>query len=236
MSRSLPPPALLMLMPLPVEPPASRWLFPDPRATGDQDVVTVGADLEPGTILSAYRQGMFPMRLRDGALAWWSPVERAVLPLEGLKISRSLRRSARRLRTTTDLACAEVIAGCAHGREDNWISTDFYDAYLDLHQRGWVHSVESWDDTGALVGGLYGVALGGLFCGESMFHRVTDASKVALMHLVELMKRHEGGLLDVQWTTPHLNSMGATVIGRDRYMQLLPRALAAESPWPSGPS
>jgi leucyl/phenylalanyl-tRNA--protein transferase len=214
-----------------IEPPPTRWSFPDPRSAGLDDVVAVGADLEPGTIITAYRRGMFPMHLRDGRLAWWSPVERAILPLEGLRVSRSLAKSMRRYRMTVDTDCAKVIAGCAADRPERWITAEMEAAYLELHRLGWVHSVEIWDGAGELSGGLYGVGIGGLFAGESMFHRGRDASKVALVHLVRMMADAGGMLLDVQWLTPHLASLGAVVIGREDYLRRLPTALAAPSPW-----
>jgi leucyl/phenylalanyl-tRNA---protein transferase len=202
----------------------SRFELPDP-SPGDGDVVAVGADLEPGTLLQAYRRGLFPMGLPDGHLGWWSPVERAILPLRGLHISRSLRQSTRRFQVSVDADFETVIRGCADSRRrDPWITEDFVEAYTMLYRLGWAHSVEVWDNEGGLVGGLYGVAIGGLFAGESMFHEVRDASKVALVHLVVVMNRGGGSLLDVQWQTPHLESLGAVVIGRDAYLGKLEEA------------
>jgi leucyl/phenylalanyl-tRNA--protein transferase len=210
---------------VPIEPPPSRFELPDPKPD-DGDVISVGADLEPGTLLQAYRKGLFPMRLRDGHLGWWSPVERAILPLRGLRISRSLRQSTRRFQVSVDADFEGVIRGCADTRRrDAWITDEFVDAYLQLHRLGWAHSVEVWDNEGRLVGGLYGVAIGGLFAGESMFHEVRDASKVALVHLVVVMNQGGGRLLDVQWQTPHLESLGGVVIGRVAYMEKLEKAL-----------
>lgn len=204
----------------------SRFELPDP-SPGDGDVVAVGADLEAGTLLQAYRRGLFPMGLPDGHLGWWSPVERAILPLRGLHISRSLRQSTRRFQVSVDADFEGVIRGCADSRRrDPWITGDFVEAYTTLHRLGWAHSVEVWDNEGRLVGGLYGVAIGGLFAGESMFHEVRDASKVALVHLVVVMNRGGGRLLDVQWQTPHLESLGAVVIGRDAYLGKLAEALS----------
>ena len=204
----------------------SRFELPDP-SPGDGEVVAVGADLEPGTLLQAYRRGLFPMGLPDGHLGWWSPVERAILPLRGLHISRSLRQSTRRFQVSVDADFEGVIRGCADSRRrDPWITGDFVEAYTTLHRLGWAHSVEVWDNEGRLVGGLYGVAIGGLFAGESMFHEVRDASKVALVHLVVVMNRGGGRLLDVQWQTPHLESLGAVVIGRDAYLGKLDEALS----------
>ncbi|HVR76841.1 MAG TPA: leucyl/phenylalanyl-tRNA--protein transferase [Acidimicrobiia bacterium] len=216
-----------------VEPMPSMFELPDPRLA-DGDVVAVGADLELGTLLQAYRKGMFPMDLPDGHLGWWSPVERAILPLNGLHISRSLRQSTRRFQVSVDADFEGVIRGCADpGRGDPWITPEFVDAYIQLHRLGWAHSVEVWDHEGRLVGGLYGVAIGGLFAGESMFHDARDASKVALVHLVVVMSQGEGRLLDVQWKTPHLESLGAVVIGRDEYLTRLEHALAGPDPFAS---
>ncbi len=216
---------------MPVEPPPSRWALPDPRTAGPDDVVAVGADLEPGTILEAYRSGMFPMHLPDGRLAWWSPVRRGVIPLDGLKVSRSLRRSVRRLATTVDTDFAGVIDGCADpSRAQGWITADIRAAYLELHRLGWAHSVETRDPEGRLVGGLYGVAIGGAFFGESMFHRVSDASKVALVRLVSELREGGASLLDVQWVTPHLATLGAVEIDREEYLSCLADALRLPLP------
>lgn len=172
------------------------------------------------------------MHLRDGSLAWWSPVERAVLPLDGLRITRSLAQSTRRYRITVDQDFEAVIEGCADpNREHGWITDEIVDAYTVLHRMGWAHSIEVWDHGRELVGGLYGVAIGGLFCGESMFHRARDASKVALVHLVVLMNEGGGRMIDVQWQNPHLESMGAVVIGRDEYLRRLPDAMAQPGPF-----
>lgn len=209
----------------------SRFDLPDPLGA-EGDVVAVGGDLAPGTVLYAYRHGMFPMSLPDGHLGWWSPVDRAVIPLDGLQVSRSLRQSCRRYKVSVDEDFEGVIAGCADPtRPESWITPEFVDAYSELHQLGWVHSIEVWDSEGTLVGGLYGVSIGGLFAGESMFHRTRDASKVALFHLVVLMNEGGGGLLDVQWLTPHLESMGAVVVGRQAYLDQLTGVLQLSGPF-----
>ncbi len=214
---------------MPVEPLPSRFELPDP-ATADGEVVAVGGDLAPGTILQAYRKGMFPMHLEDGHLGWWCPIDRAVIPLQGLRVTRSLRQSTRRYQVSVDRDFAGVIAGCADpSRPEGWITPEIVAAYTELHQLGWVHSVEVWDRDGSLVGGLYGVALGGLFAGESMFHVARDASKVALVHLVVLMSKAGGGLIDVQWKTPHLESLGAVIIGKQAYLEGLPSLLGMSS-------
>ena len=210
---------------MPIEPPPSRFDLPRPRPD-DGDVVAVGAAMKPGTLLQAYRKGLFPIVLPDGHLGWWSPVDRAILPLKGLHISRSLRQSTRRFRVSVDADFEGVIRGCADSRRrDPWITEDFVRAYTQLHRLGWAHSVEVWDSEGRLAGGLYGVSIGGLFAGESMFHEARDASKVALVHLVVVMTKGGGELLDVQWQTPHLQSLGAVVIGREAYLEKLAKAL-----------
>ena len=218
---------------MPTEPSATTWVFPDPLEASD-DLVAIGADLEPGTLLRAYRQGMFPMPLGDDArVAWWSPLDRGVLPLNRLRVSRSLRQSAKKFSTTVDTAFDRVVAHCADpSREGGWIDDEIKAAYSTLHALGWAHSVEVWRGTD-LVGGLYGVAIGGLFAGESMFHRASDASKVALVALVDMLSDGEPHrLLDVQWATPHLRSLGVVVMPRRDYMSYLSRALAVPLPLP----
>ncbi|CAA9229583.1 MAG: Leucyl/phenylalanyl-tRNA--protein transferase [uncultured Acidimicrobiales bacterium] len=196
----------------------------------------MGADLEPGTIMAAYRNGLFPMPVETGLMAWWSPQPRGVLPLDGLRVSRSLRRSCARFEVRVDTAFRSVVAGCAdRARSGHWITDEIATAYLRLHQLGWAHSVEAWSlDDGCLAGGLYGIATGGLFAGESMFHRRTDASKVALVALVELLGgaagAAEGRLLDVQWRTDHLGSLGVVEVDRATYRQRLARALTLPLP------
>lgn len=191
-------------------------------------LVGIGADTEPGTILSAYRHGLFPMPTEPGGpMGWWSPDPRGVLPLDGLHVSRSLRRSRRRFEIRVDTSFAEVIDACADPtRPHGWIDPQIRAAYLRLHELGWVHSVETWRDD-VLVGGLYGVAIGGLFAGESMFHRATDASKVALVALVDALDDGETRLIDVQWCTEHLASLGVREWSRNAYLDALPGILSA---------
>ena len=206
-------------------------MLPDPTTADEAGVVGVGADLEPGTILSAYRAGMFPMPLRRRTLGWWSPDPRGIVPLDGLLVSRSLRRSCRRYRVTMDTSFEAVITACADpSRPHGWITTSVQAAYRRLHELGWAHSVEVWSDDDELVGGLYGVAIGGLFAGESMFHTSVDASKVALVHLVETLRDGGAALLDVQWTTDHLVSLGAVDISRRRYLALAAEAIELPLP------
>jgi len=234
------------MAPRPVEPPPGRWAFPAVDGADEDGLVGVGADLEPGTILAAYRRGMFPMPLgHGGQLGWWSPDPRAVIPLDGLRVSRSLRRSVRRYEIRVDTAFGEVVEACADpARPHGWISPEVRAAYRRLHELGWAHSIESWARAGdgsddgdghtddELVGGLYGLAIGGLFAGESMFHRRTDASKVALVALAGMLRQpgDPRALLDVQWLTPHLASLGALEVPRARYLALLAQALSAPLP------
>ncbi len=196
--------------------PPSRWDF-SPASWPDDDCVAAGADLEPSTLVDAYRHGVFPMP-HDDLLLWWSPMRRGVLRPGDLRLSRSLARSVRRFDVSVDTAFADVVDACADpSRPGAWIDLPIRDAYTRLHELGWAHSVEVWSD-GELVGGLYGVAIGGLFAGESMFHRATDASKVAL---VELVRRWGDGLIDTQWSTPHLASLGVSELPRDDYLTMI---------------
>ncbi len=210
------------------EPPPSAWNLPDPaRADSDMDVVAIGADLAPGTVLAAYRVGLFPMHLETGDLGWWSPDPRGVLPLDAMRVPRSLRVSARRYDVTVDRAFSDVMRECADTRRDQgWITGEFIETYTELHRLGWAHSVEAWTASGDLAGGLYGLEIGGLFAGESMFHRERDASKVALVGLVERLRAAGGTrLLDVQWRTDHLATLGAIEVPRAEYLALLTGAL-----------
>ena len=213
----------------PTEPPPCEWLFPPPEEADAEGLLAIGADLEPGTLLAAYRAGVFPMPLGRGRrIGWFSPDPRGVLPLDGLHVSRSLRRSRRRFAVSADRAFDAVVGGCADPRRrDGWITPAIRRAYGRLHALGWAHSIEVWDAGGALAGGLYGVEVGGLFAAESKFHVRTDASKVAVAALVDLL-REAGGvrLLDVQWTTPHLATLGARDVPRPEYLLRLAAALA----------
>ncbi len=190
--------------------------------------------LHPDLLLSAYEQGIFPMPSaedgEDGEIAWFSPDPRGVLFPSGLRISRSLHRSCRGYELRVDTAFEDVIDACA-ARDDpltDWISPVIRDAYLRLHELGHAHSVEAWR-AGELAGGLYGVALGGLFAGESMFSRRRDASKAALVGLAQIVAG-EGRMIDVQWLTPHLASLGGVEIPRAEYLERLERALALPLP------
>lgn len=214
-----------------VDPGPCAWDLPDPAlAEPGTDLVGLGADLEPSTLLHAYRTGLFPMDVEPGVLGWWSPDPRGVLPLTALRISRSLRVSMRRYEVTVNRAFAEVITACAHmPRPSGWITDSFIRAYRRLHELGWAHSVETWCE-GELVGGLYGVQIGGLFAGESMFHLKRDASKVALCALVGHLDDGDADrLLDVQWRTEHLATLGVVAISRQEYLNRLERALPLQA-------
>jgi leucyl/phenylalanyl-tRNA--protein transferase len=208
---------------VPTEPPPTPWQFTDPEIVPD-DLVGLGADLEPGTLLEAYRSGLFPMPLGEGdPMGWFSPQLRGVLPLDGMHVSRSLRRACRRFEIRVDTAFLDVVDGCADpSRSGAWIDDDMRTAYSRLHDLGWAHSVEAWRG-GVLAGGLYGVAIGGLFAAESKFHRVRDASKVAVVGLVDLLSDEyaDQRLVDVQWQTDHLATLGVVEIPRNDYLSRL---------------
>jgi leucyl/phenylalanyl-tRNA--protein transferase len=211
----------------------SRWRFPPPSEWPDADLVNAGADLEPSTLVDAYRRGVFPMEVTGlpGVLGWWSPNPRGILPVDGLRVTRSMRQSAKRYDVRVDTSFLRVMRGCADpSREDGWINDEFIAAYTKLHALGWAHSIEVFDREGQLAGGLYGVRIDGLFAGESMFHVKRDASKVALMALVDLMKISGMTLLDVQWCTDHLASLGAMAVPREQYLARLADAVACSVP------
>lgn len=207
-----------------------------PEATWPaQDLIAMSTEFDTDLVAEAYRAGVFPMGLSESgwadAMGWWSPVHRGIIPLDDLRVTRSLRRSARNYTVTADEAFADVITACADPRRPyGWIDQRIIGVYTELHALGMVHSVEVWTPAGDLAGGLYGVSLGGLFAGESMFHdpRIgRDASKVALLALVGLMNDGaDGRLLDAQWVTEHLASLGAVEVDRPDYLRLLDEALA----------
>ncbi|MFB9377738.1 leucyl/phenylalanyl-tRNA--protein transferase [Kineococcus gynurae] len=201
----------------------------------DPDLLACGGDLSPSTLLEAYALGLFPMGTGSGGsdpLGWWCPARRGVLHPADVHVSRSLRRSMRGFTITTDTAFADVVAGCADPRRSGaWITDRFAAAYLRLHELGWARSVEVWAD-GELAGGLYGVSIGGLFAAESKFHRVTDASKAAVVGLARIMHGDAipGRLIDVQWATDHLETLGVREVPRARYLRLLGAARALPVP------
>jgi leucyl/phenylalanyl-tRNA--protein transferase len=188
--------------------------------------------LTPSILLSAYCQGWFPMADEDGTVYWYDPDPRTILPLDGFHISWSLARRLRRggFDIRYDTAFRQVMAACAApapGREETWISDEFIDVYTQLHEAGFAHSVEVWTK-GELVGGVYGVSIGGLYAGESMFSRRTNASKIALVHLVERLNGNGFSLFDVQFTTDHLKRLGAIEIPRNQYKERLAHALTLD--------
>lgn len=198
-------------------------------ALPDEDLVAIGADLAPGTLLAAYRAGLFPMpvdpRRRRTKIAWFSPNPRGIIPLDGLHVSRSLRRSMKRFDVRRNTRFTDVVRACGDPkRPGRWITEPIIDAYGALFDLGWAHSVEVYDD-GALVGGLYGLRIERFFAGEAMFHTATDASKVALVALVDWLNDTGAELLDVQWVTDHLATLGAVAISRSDYLRLLTAAI-----------
>jgi leucyl/phenylalanyl-tRNA--protein transferase len=188
--------------------------------------------IDPALLIRAYREGVFPMALEDGEIGWFSPDPRAILPLETFHVPSRLERLIRRgeFETAIDREFEQVMRACADRPEGTWISEEIVESYLALHRLGLAHSVEIWRE-GALVGGLYGVHLGGAFFGESMFHRVRDASKVALVSLVDRLQRRGFALLDTQWSTPHLAQFGVIEVPRSVYLRQLDRALARDCPF-----
>ena len=213
------------------EPPATPWVFPSLEDAEPEGPVAIGGDLEPGTLLSAYRHGLFPMPVgRRGRLGWWSPDPRAILPVEGFHRSRSLQRSMRHFELRVDTAFESVVRACGDPRRPHgWITPEIVEAYVRLHDLGWAHSIETWHDD-QLVGGLYGVGIGAFFAGESMFHHRTDASKAAVAGLAALMAGTPHALVDVQWSTPHLASLGVIEIERSEYLDRLRVAVSQPGP------
>ena len=181
--------------------------------------------IDPELLLQGYRFGVFPMAKEDGAIEWFSPDPRAILPLEDFHVPHALRRLLRKkvFETKIDNRFSKVIEACA-ARDGTWINREIIESYTRLHELGYAHSVEAWA-SGKLAGGLYGVVIGGAFFGESMFHRVTDASKIALVALVEHLRARKFMLLDTQWLTPHLQQFGGIEISRNHYLLLLRRAV-----------
>jgi leucyl/phenylalanyl-tRNA--protein transferase len=214
----------------------SRIRFPDPSTGPADEPLAIGGDLRPGTLLRAYTSGIFPWSTEP--ITWWSPDPRGILPFEDFHVSRRIERIIRqgRFQITTDQAFRDVITRCSSvpRREDDnetWISPIMIDAYCRLHALGWAHSVEAWHDQ-RLVGGLYGVAIGGLFAGESMFHTETNASTVALTWLVRRLATNGYTLFDIQMLTPHLERLGGTLVPRNSYLSMLRDALHLNPEFP----
>ena len=215
-------------MPTPLD--ASVWDFPTPEQMPKDDLVTLGADLKPETLIDSYKHGIFPMHLQienKREIGWWSPQQRGILPLDKINISSSLKKSMKKYFVTFDQDFDAVIEGCGDDkRPKGWINKDIKIAYKKLFDLGYVHSVEVWNKKDELVGGLYGVEVNGLFAGESMFHKETDASKTAMVYLVNQLKEAGGErIFDVKWQTPHLKSMGVIKISRAKYISLLPEVM-----------
>jgi leucyl/phenylalanyl-tRNA--protein transferase len=220
---------------------ACVFTFPDPTDRPEElgDLVCIGADLSPETLLYAYSHGLFPMDIdipgeQQEQLGWFSPVERAIFPLDALRITRSMKQSAKKYDVRIDTCFEDMMRLCMTvPRHSGWINERFIESYKKLHELGFAHSVEVFDDK-ELVGGLYGVGFAGFFAGESMVHTKRDASKVALMRLVEILRENGATLLDAQWLTDHLESLGAVAIHRSQYLQYLDKSLKIDSiDWPS---
>lgn len=202
--------------------------FPDPRSASAEGLVAVGGDMSVARLLAAYRSGIFPWTARP--VTWWSPDPRGIFELEQFHVAKSLARTIRQsiFRVTIDSAFREVMDGCAapaRGRQETWVTPEFIKAYTRLHEQGHAHSVECWAGE-RLAGGIYGVALGGFFAGESMFHRESDASKVALYHLIHHLRERDFALFDIQMLTPITRQLGAIEISRKEYLKRLADAVA----------
>ena len=219
----------------PVEPLPTTWVFDLSEVDDGEDMVAVGGDLRAGTLVEAYRSGVFPMGVGEhGArpLAWWSPDPRGVLLPGRVHASRSLQKSLRRFEMRVDTAFREVVDACADpSRDGRWITEEMAEAYTEMHALGWAHSIETWQD-GELVGGLYGISVGGLFAGESMFHHVTDASKAAVVATAAYVfaDGDPRRFIDVQWATDHLRSLGVVTVSRPDYLGLLKDAVDLAPP------
>ncbi len=205
--------------------------FPDPDLAEDDGLLAIGGDLSVPRLLAAYSKGIFPWTVDP--ITWWSPDPRAIIELDKFHVPRSLAKLIRKgvFEITIDKAFRQVIEGCAEpapGREQTWITPEFIEAYTRLHKAGHAHSVECWQNC-MLVGGIYGVAIGGFFAGESMFHRVPNASKVALYHLVQHLRQREFALFDIQMITPVTKLLGAIEIPRTEYLRRLKKAIKLDS-------
>jgi leucyl/phenylalanyl-tRNA--protein transferase len=207
-----------------------RLIFPSPLRASAEGLVAIGGDLSVSRLLLAYRSGIFPWTVKP--ITWWSPNPRAIFELDRFHLSHSLAKIIRKgiFEITIDRAFRQVMEGCAApgpGRRGTWITPEFLDAYTELHEQGHAHSLECWQD-GKLAGGIYGIAIGGFFAGESMFHRVSNASKVALYDLIEHLRQRDFSLFDIQMLTPITSRLGAVQIPRTEYLNRL--ALAIRSP------
>ncbi len=202
--------------------------FPDPRESTPEGIVALGGDLEPESLLLAYRSGLFPWPIDGLPLAWFCPPERAILEFGQIHIPRSLKKAIRTtlFRLTLNRAFQQVILACADaprpGQEGTWITPEMLRAYSRFHELGYAHSVEVWQDQ-TLMGGIYGVLVNGVFSAESMFHRAPNASKIALLHLVKFLQAQGLTWMDIQVMTPHMEKLGAKVISRDDFLARLPK-------------
>lgn len=218
-------------------PPApSRYRFPDANTgIGPNGIVCLGGDFAPGTLLSSYRQGIFPWPISPDMVPWCSPDPRALFLLDAEpEWSKSVRRALKKpFRVSFDRAFSSVLTACGERSEGTWITTELSAGFRELHALGWAHSVEVWNEAGALVGGLYGLGVGAMFAGESMFHRETDASKVAFARLVEALHRAGYAFFDAQLMTPHLASLGCGPVPRVEFLARLSRAVRQEREFPA---
>lgn len=203
-----------------------------PKEVSEEGIVAWGGDLKPDRLIAAYKSGVFPWFNEDDPILWWSPNPRCVLFPKDIKVSKSLKKSIKKYRVTYDKDFSSVIKMCREVRtkngEETWIREDMIKAYEALHVRGFAHSVEVWDSD-ELVGGLYGICMGRVFCGESMFSKKRDASKVALVDLARKLERYEFDMIDCQVPNPHLLSLGASVISRDEFLHKLEIAIDKSS-------
>jgi leucyl/phenylalanyl-tRNA--protein transferase len=210
-------------------PPGSPPVFPDPREFDDSGLIAGGGDLDPARLVAAYRAGIFPW-YNEPPILWWSPNPRAIIDPESLHISRSMRRTLKKtsFTVTTGTALERVMEQCAKRREGTWLSDEMQDAYLRLAEMGLATSYEVWDKK-QLVGGLYGVLIGGLYAAESKFHRRTDASKIALICAVTDLFSRGVQLFDVQFATEHLSTLGVHEVPREAYLAAADRAARAQT-------
>lgn len=201
-----------------------EFIFPDPRSANENGIVAYGGDLSPNRVLLAYRNGIFPWYAQGDPILWWSPDPRLILDVNDFKLRKSLRKRQKHFDVSIDNDFSGVIRACAsierEGQKGSWILPEMIEAYEELHHRGYAHSVEAYEN-GELVGGLYGLALGRVFCGESMFAYKSDASKVAFAYLVERLKTWGYDFIDAQVPTEHLKSLGAQEVSREAFLQRL---------------
>ena len=211
--------------------------FPDPRDASPEGIVAFGGDLTPSRLLLAYRKGIFPWYSEGDPILWWSPDPRLIMNLDDFRLRRSLQKQRKRFEIRFDTAFEQVMRECASigrpGQRGSWILDEVIEAYTVLHGMGYAHSVEAYLE-GKLVGGLYGIAIGRVFCGESMFARVSDASKAAFAELVERLKGWGFDFIDCQVPTEHLKSLGAIEVAREYFLMRLEAALPKEAHWNPG--